>query len=204
MLDLDARGPRLKTQQRQYIPRLHILWLIRDLSTVPDWPSDVGWLSDYKNQSHLPSLTQTSNITQQRSLKQWKLPLYRCTSCAVKKIPSVSPPPPLNKKYLTFIFLCCFIFLTLLWLTFCSIYSIHNFYPEVTGWIKILSFLYKSKTFHNFTFPSAFVETFFQFFLLMHLWSSYLNYQVSIYLYVIICLYVYVIFIKYWFHILWN
>lgn len=111
MLDLDARGPRLKTQQRQYIPRLHIqnvLWLIRDLSTVPDWPSDVGWLSDYKNQSHLPSLTQTSNITQQRSLKQWKLPLYRCTSCAVNKIPSVSPPPPFKQKvpyfYLSLLF----------------------------------------------------------------------------------------------------
>lgn len=109
MLDLDARGPRLKTQQRQYIPRLHILWLIRDLSTVPDWPSDVGWLSDYKNQSHLPSLTQTSNITQQRSLKQWKLPLYRCTSCAVNKIPSDSPPgPPFKQKvpyfYLSLLF----------------------------------------------------------------------------------------------------
>lgn len=70
MLDLDARGPRFKTQQRQYLPLLHILWLIRDLSTVPDWPSDVGWLSDYKNQSHLPSLidsNQQHNPTEKTS-----------------------------------------------------------------------------------------------------------------------------------------
>lgn len=109
VLDLDARGSRFKTQQRQYLSLLHIQCTLIN-GIWAKFQTDLLMLVDLVIRRTSPTFPNQSNqnityyIVQWR---KWKLPLYCCTSCAVNRNTSLHPVSMLKQKpyfYLSILF----------------------------------------------------------------------------------------------------